>query len=191
MKLKMFSAMLAAAFLSIPVLADDSLLGHQSDMVQMLLKFDTNGDGIISRDEMLAGKTAEFNAADTNTDTYLSWSEYKTLLDSKQTARLESIFDVMDADNNGSATAEEFAAAFADKPAAQTTTVFKLMAGEDTALTLDELKAATAEAAAKDMWKFASMDKDADGQISLTEYTEMPSKPAKPTKPVGGKPSRH
>lgn len=179
MKLKILSAAIIAASLSAPVIADDSVLSQQSEMVQMLLKYDTNADGILTRDEIIAGKTAEFNEADSDADGYLSWTEFNVLMESKQASRITSIFGVMDADANGSVSADEFAAAFADKSASQTATVFALAAGDDSAMSEAELAALFGGEADKQMWMFAGLDDDGDGQLSVDEYTDVP--PARPT----------
>ncbi len=185
MKTTFLSIAVLASVLSAPVFADDSVLGQQSDMVQMLLKYDTSGDGIISREEMLAGKTTEFNAADTNTDTFLSFAEFKAADDARRAERTSSMFGVMDTDKSGSVSAAEFAAAFADKTAAQAATAFSLTAGSDASLSLDEMSALGSSETGRLVWAFASKDKDGDSQLSVDEYTEAPAKNAQTTTKSG------
>lgn len=181
MKTTILSIAVLASVLSAPVFAADSVLGQQSDMVQMLLKYDTSGDGIISREEMLAGKTAEFNAADTNADTFLSFAEFKAADDARRLERTSSMFGVMDADKSSSVSATEFAAAFADKTAAQAATAFNLIAGSDASLSLEEMSALGSTETGRLVWDFASKDKDADSQLSVAEYTETPAQGAQTT----------
>lgn len=174
MKIKLLSAAILAASLCVPAMADDSVLAGQSEMTQMLLKYDTNKDGIISRDEMLAAKTAEFTAADTNGDGFLSWAEFKAMEDAKRVARMKTIFAVMDADKNGSVSSAEFMSVASDKVATQAAVVFALGdTNSDGALSFDELSAmrAGSEATEKLMWAFAGLDTVADGQLSLAEFT--------------------
>lgn len=178
MKTTILSIAVLASVLSAPVFAADSVLGQQSDMVQMLLKYDTSGDGIISRDEMLAGKTAEFNAADTNADTFLSFAEFKVADDARRVERNTAMFSVMDTDKSSGVSAAEFAAAFADKTAAQAATAFSLIAGSDASLSLAEMSALGGTDTGGLVWGFASKDKDADKQLSVAEYTEAPAQGA-------------
>lgn len=179
MKTQLLSAAVMMAFLAAPAVADDSLLDRQSEMVQMLLKYDSNNDGIVSRDEIIAGKTAEFAEADSDADGYLSWSEFNTLMTNKQTSRITSIFSVMDADTSGDVTVDEFASAFADKSSTQTATVFTLAAGADALMSEEELAALFGDNTGKQMWAFARMDTDGDRQLTVTEYTEMPTAPTR------------
>lgn len=190
MKTKLLSAAVIAAFLSAPTMADDSLLDRQSEMVQMLLKYDTNGDGIVSRDEIIAGKTEEFNAFK-GEDEFLSWDEFKALLDSKTAERLAAIYDVMnsDAETSPEVTAEEFAAAFADRSATQSATVFALAAGDDNSLSMEEWTALHSADLGKQMWMFAKLDTDGDQQLTVDEYVATPQPPVKP-KPVQPQPDK-
>ncbi len=189
MKTKLLSAAVLAAFLSVAAMADDSLLDRQSEMVQMLLKYDTNGDGIVSRDELIAGKTAEFNAFK-GSDEFLSWDEFKALLDSKTKDRLESIYNVMNTDTttNAEVTADEFAAAFADKSAAQSATVFALADADNSgSLSMDEWKALHSSDVGGQMWMFAKLDANGDKQLSVDEYVDAPPLPPVKPAPTGGK----
>lgn len=151
-------------------------------MTQMLLNYDTDGDGIISRDELLAAKTDEFNNADTDTDGYLSWEEFQALAASKEADRLDTAFTLMDADASGDVTVDEFSAMFANKSAYEAETVFAWVAGDDAVLSAEEFVAMHPEKSTKGMWRFVGMDDDQDGQLSVDEYTDMPKRPARSKK---------
>jgi Ca2+-binding EF-hand superfamily protein len=186
MKLNLISTAIAAALLSVSVTAtaDDGMFSKQSEMTQMLLNYDANGDGIISRDELLAAKTDEFNNADTDTDGYLSWEEFQALAASKEADRLDTAFTLIDADASGDVTVDEFSAMFTNKSAYETETVFAWVAGDDAVLSAEEFVAMHPENASKGIWRFVGMDDDEDGQLSVDEYTDMPAE--RPSRPERG-----
>ena len=174
MTIKLLSTAVLAAVIAMPAWADDSVLGQQSAMVQMLKQYDTNNDGIITRDELVAAKTAEFKAADTNSDGFLSWQEFKAMEDAKASARLKAIYSVMDADAKDGISITEFTNASPERPAVQANTVFTLADTDASgALSLEELAAMRKEGSVERlMWMFAGQDTiTVDKQISLEEYT--------------------
>ena len=174
MTIKLLSTAVLAAIIAMPAWADDSVLGQQSAMVQMLKQYDTNNDGIITRDELVAAKTAEFKAADTNSDGFLSWQEFKAMEDAKASARLKAIYSVMDADAKDGISITEFTNASPERPAVQANTVFTLADTDASgALSLEELAAMRKEGSVERlMWMFAGQDTiTVDKQISLEEYT--------------------
>lgn len=183
MTIKMLSTAVLAAVIAMPAWADDSVLGQQSAMVQMLKQYDTNNDGVITRDELVAAKTAEFKAADTNSDGFLSWQEFKAIEDAKASARLKAIYTVMDADAKDGISITEFTNSSPERPAAQANTVFTLADTDASgALSLEELAAMRKEGGVERlMWMFAGQDNiTVDKQISLEEYTVA-------LKPITGK----
>lgn len=180
MKIKLLASAILATALAAPVMADDSMLFQQSEMVQMLLKYDTNGDGVLSRDEIVAAKTAEFNAV-AGDDASMAWTEFQTLQTSKQADRVATIFKVINTDTTNDITLAEFTTAFADKTTAQATTVFNLIAGSDASMSATELATLFNADTNRMVWLFAGLDTDGNGALSLSEYTTTPNLTAKPT----------
>lgn len=191
MKLHVLSAAVLGICLCVPAIADSSVeipLDEQSKLTQELLKYDTNKDGIITLEEKAAVKAAEFDAADIDKDGFLTWDEFKTMMDAKRTARLTAMFKVADKDGSGVVSADEFLNIFAvGQNAAQAATVFAIMdtTTADGGLTPTELNAALAgnEPVAQLMWKFAGMDTlTVDAKLSKDEYVAKPAKLPKPPK---------
>lgn len=163
------------------VWADDSVLGQQSVMVQMLKQYDTNNDGVITRDELVAAKTAEFKKADTDNSGFMSWAEFKAVEDTKLSARLKTIYSIMDADGKDGISVTEFANASPERPASQANTVFALAdTDKNNSLSLEEFTTMRSEGSLERlMWMFAGQDTNADKQISMDEFTAS-LKPATP-----------
>lgn len=70
--------------------------------------FDTDGDGAVTQAEIDAARAAELETYDTNGDGVLSLDEYIVLLTDQMRERLVDAFQHLDADGDGSITAEEF-----------------------------------------------------------------------------------
>lgn len=191
MKITLLSIIALSAALSAPAFAAGSMLDQQSQTAQMLLQYDTNKDGIISRAEMEAGKAAEFAKADTNSNGFLSWDEFKAWNEAKRTAQIKTVFAVMDADSNASVSAAEFANAYPDRAATQAANMFALAdTNADGGLSLDELtalRAGNGDPLEKQLEMFTAKDTNADKQLSVEEFGGKP-KMAKGTPPAGKTP---
>lgn len=188
MKTTLLSIAALSIALSAPAFAAGSTLDQQSQMAQMLLQYDTNKDGVISRTEIEAGKAAEFTTADTNADTFLSWEEFKAWNDAKKSAQTTSIFNVMDADMNGSISSAEFVNASSDRKATQAASMFTLAdTNQDGALSAEELTALRSggDSVEKLLEMFTGMDTDADNSLSATEFTGKAGMTGNMTKPGG------
>ena len=182
-------ATLTALSLSAAAAETESGLVAQGKLTQDLMQADSNKDGVVSREELIAAKTAEFKQADTNADTFLSWDEFKTLADTKRSNRFSTIFKLMDKDANGSLSASEFVNLVLDKPVAQTNVVFAILdQNTDSALSSEELQVllSAEDSSSNLVWQFAGLDTDLDGQLSVTEYTTKPVNTIVPP-PVRGK----
>lgn len=190
MKITMLSIIALSAALSAPAFAagSGSIMEQQSQTAQMLLQYDTNKDGIISRAEMEAGKTAEFAKADANADGFLSWDEFKAWNEAKRTAQIKTVFAVMDADSNGSVSATEFTNASPERSATQAASMFALAdTNADGALSLEELaalRAGNGDPLEKQLEMFTARDANADKQLSVDEFGGKSGK-AKGTPPTG------
>ena len=83
------------------------------DMMQM---FDTNGDGTVTADEMRTELQAKLTEYDTDNNGALSIAEFETLHSAMMREMMVDRFQELDADGDGSVTAEEMTAP-ADKMA--------------------------------------------------------------------------
>jgi Ca2+-binding EF-hand superfamily protein len=182
-------AILTALSLSAVAAETESGLIAQGKLTQDLIQADTNKDGIVSREEIIAAKTAEFKQGDTNADTFLSWDEFKALAETKRSNRFSTIFKLMDKDANGSLSSAEFVNLVLDKPVAQTNVVFAILdQNTDGNLTAEELQVllSAEDSSSNLVWQFAGLDTDLDGKLSVTEYTTKPTATIVPP-PVRGK----
>ncbi len=182
-------AILTALSLNAAALETESGLVAQGKLTQDLVQADTNQDGMLSREEIIAAKTAEFKQADSSAEGFLSWDEFKALSESKRSNRFSMLFKLMDKDADGSLSSAEFVNMVLDKPATQTNVVFAILdQNTDSKLTAEELQVLinAEDASSHLIWQFAGLDGDLDGQLSITEYTSKPTKTLVPP-PVRGK----
>lgn len=146
-----------------------------SNVSTWLSQYDTDGNGIISLTEMLAAKTAAFNSGDTSGDSFLSWDEFVALHASQHAQKIEDHYNSIDTDSSGSVTLAEFTATYTSATTTQASNAFNLIAGDDSALSLAEFTDLMGTHNSKNVWRFVSMDTDADNQLSLDEYTATAS----------------
>lgn len=191
MKTTMLSIIALSAVLSAPAFATGSMLDQQGQAAQMLLQYDTNQDGIISRAELEAGKTAEFAKADTNADGFLSWDEFQAWNEARRTAQTNAVFAVMDADGNAAVSAAEFANAYPERGATQAANMFALAdTNADGVLSLEELAAlrtGNGDPLEKQLEMFTSLDANADQQLSVDEFGGKPARARGNRRPLAGK----
>jgi len=130
----------------------------------MFAEADTNKDGKVTRDEMLAAATARFQAADTNHDGYLDATERKAMHAAmgKDAAHQGSFFAKMDHDGNGTISRDE-------APPHLAARFDQLDTNFDGVLDKQELAAAHGDKAKHGA--MAKMDADGDGKVSLAEFT--------------------
>lgn len=171
------SAALLAAAAASPAFAQGYGPGQRGErrIDALFAKVDVNKDGKITKEEIVAYRTAQFEAADKNKDGYLEGDEIRTFLINRRLA-------MRDADGDGKISAKEFGERRAER--------FKALdTNKDGSLTADELMAARdkrmkrltkpGERRAKRrghrgkrfarMWMYR-MDLNKDGRISLAEY---------------------
>lgn len=113
-------ALAAASFIGIASLAFAQPQGdrygphHGQTWAERLADLDTDGDGAISKDEADAPRLERFNLADANQDGALTMEEMIAYQDAererRRAERQQKRFDRLDADSNGTISAEEFAA---------------------------------------------------------------------------------
>ncbi|RJG57856.1 hypothetical protein D0Z70_01160 [Sphingobium terrigena] len=99
----------AAALLAAPAAYAQS----QGDGMKMLAAADSNGDGVVTRDEYARARAANFARMDRNRDGAVSKADFKRLARFKPEAasRLDTLIAAMDANKDGQATRAEFEAA--------------------------------------------------------------------------------
>lgn len=76
----------------------------------MMQKFDTDGDGTVTPDEMRTQLQAKFTEFDSDGDTALSIAEFETLHSAMIREMMVDKFQHLDADGDGAVTAEEMTA---------------------------------------------------------------------------------
>jgi hypothetical protein len=85
--------MLTAAFMmfqSLPVLADDHEGGHEGKpKMERAIKGDTNGDGMISKDEFLSKAQERFGTTDANGDGNIDRDEAKAAHEKRRAEKKE------------------------------------------------------------------------------------------------------
>jgi len=135
------------------------------------LAYDRNGNGRVSKAELLAARTAEFTAADTDADGSLSLTESQALSSQQQTDR----FTALDADGSGALSQEEFLNGNTDD--AILSEIFALAdSNADGSLSAEEF-AAVAPGNGSAVLKFVFLDSNHDQSVSEDEYvTARPGK---------------
>ena len=111
---------------------------HEVRAERMIERFDTNGDGVISTDEIEAIKASRFAEADADGDGGLSFEEIETWHDAQRKARMQErkqrMFEKRDANGDGVISIEEFEERGMPR-------FERIDADEDGEITVDELKA--------------------------------------------------
>lgn len=140
------------------------------EQAAFLERFDTDGDGLVTRQEIEVARAAEFNAADSDADGTLSFSELEALEQQQQEERLNSEFALLDQDDSDGVSLTEFTEGHPQNDAVAATAVFgfaDLDSGGSLSLAeLDALKQGGPEP-----WRYANLDQDGDGNVSKDEFT--------------------
>ena len=195
MKLNLVSTIALCALLTTPAFADglEDVVSKNPSLTQ----YDNNKDGVLSTDEVVTGRAAEFTAIDTDADGFLTWFEFKAAEENERNTRVIAIVKAADKDANGQLTPEEFANVFAvEQDRSKAPVVFAIIDTDaNNVLSSTELAAALAENGSNigQMWRFANKDTNADAKISKEEYIAKPVKlpvPPKLPKPNPAKPKR-
>ncbi len=162
-----------------------ALLDHHAQMIDVLAKYDSNGDGRLSGDEIAAAQTAEFTRADSDASGSLSLGELQAMHTQRRADALVARFAVLDADANGSISQTELQAMHPLTDSAVSAAVFKL-ADTDASGGLNQAELQGLEDNKGAWWGFASLDDNADGAISQAEFLA-----AQPQRGMGGMGGRH
>jgi len=159
----------------------------EAKVEKMMMKFDSNQDGQITKEEALAVRMTFFTEADANADGALSLDEFKAAKEKKQEKRFKEYFAKMDTDSNGSLSVEELLnakkdrlAGVVDDPEKELKDRFAKMDTDSNAtLTAEELMEGKKKGICGDKWakkdtnldeRFANKDSDKDGSISKAEF---------------------
>ncbi|MGY3439318.1 MULTISPECIES: EF-hand domain-containing protein [unclassified Marinovum] len=109
------SALMAVIALSVPAtsaLAKGSMGGKMGGVAGLeFAHFDQDGDGSLTKEELMDVAKARFSKADTNGDGELTADELKASADAKREARFDRMVERLDTDGNGAISAEEMDAA--------------------------------------------------------------------------------
>jgi hypothetical protein len=150
-------------------------------------EYDTDGNGVVTAAEMLAGRTADFNTADADTSTTLTLAEFLNLENTVQTRRIAAAFAKVDTNTDSVISVAEFTASANATSATYLTNVFNLAdKNADAGLSLTEFTELQSKGSNSGIWEFARMDSNSDKLVSLTEFTVMPTAPAVGTQPMDG-----
>lgn len=137
-----------------------------------LARFDSDGDGRVTRSEIEAVRAAEFTAADSDGSDALSFAELNAHEQQQRAERQAQDFARLDQDGSGGISTQEFVDGHPQERAIAAATVFGLAdSNSDGSLSLTELEALRQDPAP---WHFANLDADGDGGISQDEFTSAP-----------------
>ena len=139
--------------------------------------YDTNGDGVVSSDEIIAVRTADFNTYDVNADGSLSLAEYQSLETAEQARRLTSAFSSLDTDSSSTLTLAEFTVNASTGNSSLQSNVFALTdANGDGYLTQAEFAVLYDHSDHSGIFGFARLDTDYSQSLLLAEFTALPTR---------------
>lgn len=168
---------LAALMASIFTIPAWSVAGSGHGDGTYIAIYDTDGDGVVTSDEIIAVRTEDFDSYDANSDGYLSLTEYQNLENAVQTRRLEAAFTAKDADSSSTLTLAEFTGSSTVTTASYWGNVFTLAdADGDGSLTQTEFSDLYDHSDHSGIRGFARFDTDYDQAVSLAEYTTVSSR---------------
>lgn len=99
-----------------------------------LKEVDTNGDGVVTKDEADAAHLAHFAESDADSDGAISYEEYEAKAMERAREHFKKMFSHVDKDNDGQLSAEEFSSQGAGR-------FEKMDANSDGQVTKEEMKA--------------------------------------------------
>ena len=157
------------------------LHGFFRGRIPSLQAFDADGDGVVTRDEVVAVRTDRLNAFDTDGDGALTLAEYEPLWNDAMREELVDRFQAHDDDGDGRVTVAEFndevgrgrsEEEAAELAAARTERHGAFDADGDGALTLAEYEPLWHDAMRPRMVdQFQAHDDDGDGIVTADEFT--------------------
>lgn len=155
-----------------------------------LKEYDTDGNGVVTSVEYIAGRTTDFNSADVDKNTNLSLAEFLNLESTLQTRHIASAFASIDTDANSVISLAEFTANTSGTSSTYLTNVFNLAdKNTDAGLSLAEFTELQGKSANNGIWEFARLDTNADQALTLDEFTVVPNQNHMP--PNAGKGGKH
>ena len=110
--LKVYSFAVIALLVFVPAVSQAQVQNQQGGL-QMLLNADTNGDGVVTRDEFLAARAATFARVDINHDGVIDKSDIAKITRFRPQAadRAQALVSDLDLNHDGQATGAERKAA--------------------------------------------------------------------------------
>ncbi|MCP4700420.1 MAG: hypothetical protein GY862_26750 [Gammaproteobacteria bacterium] len=174
------SIILALAAAAVPASAQppmgmgDSMMNHQIRMAEQTARFDSNGDGRVTREEMQAARAEAFRQGDSDANGALSLAELQTLQAKRKEERLAAGYAYLDSDSDGAITAAEFVNGRPGGTETATTALFNLTDSDDSGtLSFDEF--AVLHSKTGRLWRhFTSQDANGNGQIEEAEFSAAP-----------------
>jgi hypothetical protein len=130
----------------------------------------------VTRQEMTANLTADFDNVDTNGDGMLSYSEFKVLKEKHFANQMANKFVFLDQDESGDISANEFADGHPYAGANEAATVFTF-ADQDNNGVLSQPELEKLMASGDQIWHFVHLDSDGNGNVSKNEFLAAPPPP--------------
>ncbi len=116
--------------------------GHQSPV--SFSELDSDGNGMVTRDELMAQQEIRFNELDTDGDGMISEEELKAEANSRAQGRVEQVFNNADTDGDGSLSQEEFETLVANRDRSPDDIIARLDTNGDGQISQDEYNQAVA-----------------------------------------------
>ncbi len=142
---KLIVTLMVAGALAVPAMASAQGGGHGFGQRSgnWFAMMDTNGDGVVSSEEIARFTEKRFASADANKDGNVTADEFKAARMKRRDERMERRFSKLDRDGDKTVTQEEYAAGAAARAVLRASRRFKRMvANGDGVVSLAETKAA-------------------------------------------------
>lgn len=174
-------SIISATLLPLTFVATSSLarplgppLDDQPRLAVFIERFDTDGNGRVTRQEIEAVRAADFAGADLDGDGALGYVELQTLEEQQKAERLAHAFASLDEDDSGAISDREFVDGHPREGAEAAAFVFSI-ADTDGNDSLSQEELAALRQLGPGPWHFTILDHNSDGSISQDEFVAASS----------------